>query len=82
MPRDENPTRREVEATVPLVVRGVPKKHTTGRTGRQLVRSSGRGVRVTRTPEDTKVIVARRGTKEGVVWTVEWEPGKQWKEGG
>ena len=33
------------------------------------MRSSGGGVRVTRTPEDTKVIIARRGTKEGVVWS-------------
>ena len=31
------------------------------------MRSSGGGVRVTRTPEDTEVIIARRGTEEGVV---------------
>jgi hypothetical protein len=31
------------------------------------VRSSGGGVRVTRTPEDTEVVVGRRGTEEGVV---------------
>jgi len=39
---------------------------------RREVRSKQRypgGVRLTRTPEDTKVIVARRGTKEGVVWS-------------
>jgi hypothetical protein len=43
------------EATVPLVVRGVTEKHTSG-AGRQLVRSSGSGVRVTSAPKDTKVI--------------------------
>jgi hypothetical protein len=44
------------EATIPLVVRGVTEKHTTSGAGRQLVRSSGSGVRVTSAPEDTKVI--------------------------
>ena len=53
---------------VPLVVRGVTKKHTTSRAGRQLVRSSGGGVRITRTPEDPKVVVERRGTEKSVVW--------------
>jgi hypothetical protein len=33
------------------------------------VRSGGGGVRVTRTPEDSKVVVARRGTEESVVWS-------------
>ena len=51
------------------VVRGVPEEHTTSRAGRQLVRSSGGGVRVARTPEDPKVIVARRGTEKSVVWS-------------
>jgi hypothetical protein len=36
------------------------------------VRSSGGGVGETRTPEDTKVIVARRGAKEGVVRSGSW----------
>ena len=31
------------------------------------MRSSGGGVRVTRTPEDPKVVVARRGTEKSVV---------------
>ena len=61
--------RGEVKATVPLVVRGVTKKHTPCRAGRQLVSSSGGDVRVTCTPEDTEVIVARRGTEKGVVWS-------------
>ena len=43
------------------------------------MRSSGGGVRVTRTPEDPKVVVARRGTEES---GVEWEQEKQWTEGG
>jgi hypothetical protein len=51
---DQDAVRCEVKASVPLVVRGVSKKHTTSRAGRQLVRSSGGGVRVTRTPEDPK----------------------------
>ena len=33
------------------------------------MRSSGGGVRVTRTPEDPKVVVARRGTEKRVVWS-------------
>ena len=33
------------------------------------MRSGGGGVRVTRTPEDPKVIVARRGTEKSVVWS-------------
>ena len=33
------------------------------------MRSGGRGVRVTRTPEDPKVVVARRGTEGSVVWS-------------
>ena len=33
------------------------------------MRSGGGGVRVTRTPEDPKVVVAGRGTEESVVWS-------------
>jgi hypothetical protein len=55
MARDEDPTRGEVKAAVALVVRGVPEKHTEGGTGCELVRSSGSGVRVASTPEDTEV---------------------------
>ena len=67
MSGDKDPARGEVKASVPLVVRGVTKKHTTSRVGCQLVRSSGGDVRVTGTPEDTKVVVAGRGTEKGVV---------------
>jgi hypothetical protein len=66
---DEDPARGEVKAAVPLVVRGVTKKHTTSQAGRKLLRSNGGNVRVTCTPEDTKVIVARRGTEKSVVWS-------------
>ena len=69
MSGDEDPARGEVKAAVPLVVRGVTKKHTPCRAGRQLVRSSGGDVRITGTPEDTKVVVARRGTEKSVVWS-------------
>ena len=80
MSGDQDAARGEVKASVPLVVRGVPKEHTPSRVGRQLVRSGGGGVRVTRTPEDPKVVVARRlyRKKRGV----EWEQEKQWTEGG
>ena len=61
--------RGEVKASVPLVIRGVTKKHTTNRARRQIVRSSGGDVRVTYTPEDPKVVVVRRGTKKSVVWS-------------
>ena len=65
----DDSARGEVKAAVPLVVRGVTKKHTTSRAGRQLVRSSGGDVRITCTPEDTKVVVARRGTEKNGVWS-------------
>ena len=68
MSRDQNAARGDVKASVPLVVRRVPEEHTS-RAGRQLVRSGGGGVRVTRTPEDPKVVIARRGTEKSVVWS-------------
>ena len=69
MSGDEDPTRGEVKAAVPLVVGGVTKKHTPCRAGRQFVRSSGTDVGITCTPEDTKVVVAGRGTGKSVVWS-------------
>ena len=33
------------------------------------MRSGTGGVRVTRTPEDPKVVIARRATEESVVWS-------------
>ena len=69
MSGDQNAARGGVKASVSLVVRGVTKKHTTSRTGCQLVRSSGGDVRITCTPEDTKVVVAGRGTEMSVVWS-------------
>src|SRR6185312_13474364 len=66
---DQDAARGEVKASIPLVVRGVTKKHRTSRAGRQLVRSSGGDVRVTCTPEDPKVVIARRGTEKSVVWS-------------
>ena len=69
MSGDQNATRGDVKASVYLVVRGVPEEHTTSRAGRQLVRSGGGGVRVTRTPEDPKVVVAWMGTEKSVVWS-------------
>ena len=68
MSGDQDAARSEVKASVPLVVRGVTEEHTS-RAGRQLVRSGGGGVRVIRTLEDPKVVVARRGTEESVVWS-------------
>ena len=72
MARDEDSTRGKVVASVPLVIQGVPKEDTKSRTGSQLVRSDGGGVRITRTPKDSKVIVARKGTEESVVWRGSW----------
>ena len=68
MSGDQDAARGEVKASVSLVIRGVTEEHTS-RAGRQFVRSGGRGVRVSRTPEDPKVVVARRGTEESVVWS-------------
>jgi hypothetical protein len=67
MARDEDATRGKIIAPVPLVVRGVPEEDTESRTGCQLVGSSGRGVRVARTPEDTKVVIPRRGAEQSMV---------------
>jgi hypothetical protein len=50
------------------VIRGVPEEDIESRTGCQFVGSGGCGVRVTRTPENAKVIVPRRGTEKSVVW--------------
>jgi hypothetical protein len=67
MSGDKNPTRDEVVAAVPLMVRGVTKEHTTCRARCEHVRSSGSKVRVASAPEDTKVSVSGRGIEESVV---------------
>jgi hypothetical protein len=36
------------------------------------VGSGSCGVRVTRTPEDAKVVISRRGTEKSVVWRESW----------
>jgi hypothetical protein len=59
MTRDENTARGKVKASVTLVIRRVSEKDTEGRPGGQLMGSGGGGVRVTRTPEDSKVVVSR-----------------------
>jgi hypothetical protein len=66
MARDEDTARGKVEASVTLVIRRVSEENTEGRPGGQFMRSGGDGVRVTRTPEDSKVVVAR-GTEKSVV---------------
>ena len=66
---DQDAARGEIKALVPLMVRGVTKEHTASQAGRKLVRSSDGGVKVTRTSEDPKVVVARRGTEKSVVWS-------------
>jgi hypothetical protein len=68
MARDEDPTGGKVKAPVPLVIWGVPEEDTESGAGVQLVGRSDSGVGETRTPEDAKVIVPRRGTEECVVW--------------
>jgi hypothetical protein len=72
MARDEDLTKGKVKASVTLVIRGVPEEDTESRPGSQLVGSDGCGVRVTRTPEDSKVIVPRRGTEKSVVRRGSW----------
>jgi hypothetical protein len=59
--------RGKVKASVTLMIRGVPEEDTESRPGSQFVGSGGCGVRVTRTPEDLKVIIPRRGTEKSVV---------------
>jgi len=48
-----------------------PRK-TESQTGCQLVGSSGCGVRVARTPEDTKVVIPRRGARQSIVRRGSW----------
>jgi hypothetical protein len=68
MARDENLSGGKIKTLVPLVIREVPEKNTESRTGVQLMGRSGSGVGVTRSPEDSKVIVSRRGTEKSLVW--------------
>jgi hypothetical protein len=63
----KNPTRCKIIATVPLMVRGVTKDHTTCRARCELVKSSGNKVRVASAPKDTKVSVGGRGTEKSMV---------------
>jgi hypothetical protein len=67
MTRNEDPTRGEIKAAIALMVRGVPEKHTEGGPGCKFLRSSSSSVRVASTPEDTKMVIARRGTEECLV---------------
>jgi hypothetical protein len=63
----KNPTRGEIVAAVPLMVRGVTKEHTTCRARCELMRSSGNKIRVASAPEDTKVSLSGRGAEESMV---------------
>jgi hypothetical protein len=72
MARDEDMARCKVKASVILVIRRIFEKDTKGRPGNQLMVSGGGGVRVTCTPEDSKVVVPRRGTEESMVRCVSW----------
>ena len=55
-----------------VVIQGVPEEDTESRLRSQLVGSGGCGVRVTRTPEDSKVIIPRRGNKKSMIWRGSW----------
>jgi hypothetical protein len=57
----------EVQAPVPLVIRAVPKEDTTIRSGRKLVRGSGRKVMIASVLEHTKAVIGGRGAKESKV---------------
>jgi hypothetical protein len=72
MVRYEDTTRGKVKASVTLVIRRVSEKDTEGRSGSQLMGSGGDGVRVTRTPKDSKVVVPRRGIEKSVVRRGSW----------
>jgi hypothetical protein len=73
MSRYKNPTRGEIVAAVPLMVRGVTKEHTTGRARCELMRSSGSKIRVASAPEGSKIRVASapEDTKVSVIGSVE-----------
>jgi hypothetical protein len=64
--KNPTPTRGEIVAAVPLMVRGVTKEHTC-QARCELMRSNGNKIRVASAPEDTKVSVSGRGTEERVV---------------
>jgi hypothetical protein len=72
MARDKDTARGKIKATVTLVIRRVSEKDTESRPGSQLMVSSGGSVRVTRTSEDSKVVVPRRGTEKSVVRRGSW----------
>ena len=59
MSGDDYATRREVEAAITLMGRGISEEHAGSGARRQLVASCGGHVRVTEAPEDAK---------KGVVW--------------
>jgi hypothetical protein len=67
MTGDEDTMRGKVIASIPLMIRGVPKEDTTSRVRCKLVRCSGREVRVASAPKDSKVIIGGRGAKESEV---------------
>jgi hypothetical protein len=67
MSGDKNPTRGEIVAAVPLMVRGVTKEHTTCRARCELMRSNGSKIQVASAPEDMKVSVSGRSTEESVM---------------
>jgi hypothetical protein len=55
--RDEDSVSREVQTSVPLVIRGLPKEDTMSRSRRKLVRGGGIKIRIASTLEHVKMIV-------------------------
>jgi hypothetical protein len=54
----------KIEASVPLVIRGVPEKKATSGPGRKFVGSGGRGVRISSTNKDAKVRIGMGGAEQ------------------
>jgi hypothetical protein len=65
--RDQHTVEGEIEASVPLMLRGVAKEDTSTGAKGELMGSSGREIGIVGAPKDPKVGVGGSGAEEGKV---------------
>ena len=70
MPQSENAVGHWIIAPVTFGVGRITKENARKRPGSEFVRSSGRGARITETPEDVKTIIRWNRTEEELVRSV------------
>lgn len=63
----------EIKAAVTFMFRRVLKKDTKSRLGRQLMRDGGRDIRIAFASEDTKMVISRLDTEQGIEGSGECE---------